>query len=80
VGIYSDPSVNTVPHPRAPGGVGQFVAALFLFEYTGGEVRPNEEVAAAQWVSLDHPPAPLLRSHAIRLEDLKRFDGAAFFR
>lgn len=80
LGIYSDPLVNTVPHPKAPGGWGQFVAAVFVFEKPTQEPTPNEEVSEMGWFFPSEAPEELIVSHRIRLADLAQFKGAAFFR
>lgn len=80
LGIYSDPAVNTVPHPKAAGGWGQFVAAVFVFEKPQGQVLPNEEVSEIGWFFPSEAPEDLIASHRIRLKDLAQFHGAAFFR
>jgi 8-oxo-dGTP diphosphatase len=80
LGIYSDPALNVVPHTKAPGGLGQFVVALFLFDAPEQAIHPNEEVAEWGWFDPKHPPDKLIPSHAIRLKDLIGFTGAAFFR
>lgn len=80
VGIYSDPSLNVVPHPRAPGGLGQFLAAVFLFEHGGDEVRFNNEVEEAGWYAPAQLPEPFQRSHQVRMQDVVEFRGEAFFR
>ncbi len=80
VGIYSDPALNVVPHSRAPGGWGQFVAALFLFEWAGDPVRFNEEVDAIGWFSPTELPNPFQRSHQVRMQDVANFQSEAVFR
>ncbi len=80
LGVYSDPAVNVVPHPKAPGGFGQFVSVVFLFRDYTGEVQPNREVDDWRWCALGEVPEPLLASHRVRLQDLGAFTGGAFFR
>ncbi len=79
LGIYSDPITNTVPHPRAAGGWGQFVAAVFVFEKPSEEVVPNEEVSEVGWFLPHEAPEDLITSHRVRLNDLARFEGISFF-
>jgi hypothetical protein len=79
LGIYSDPLINTVPHPRATGGWGQFVAAVFVFEKPAQEVVPNEEVSEVGWFFPHEAPEDLIASHRVRLADLARFQGVSFF-
>jgi ADP-ribose pyrophosphatase YjhB (NUDIX family) len=80
LGIYSDPICNVVPHPRAPGGLGQFVAAVFLYTVYEGQVTPNDEVSEFGWFSPGQYPEPLLASHRVRLADWEKFSGEAYFR
>ena len=80
LGIYSDPALNVVPHSRAPGGWGQFVAAVFVYTTYEGDVVPNEEVAEFGWFAPGKYPEPLQRSHRVRLADWEAFRGEAFFR
>jgi 8-oxo-dGTP diphosphatase len=80
LGIYSDPALNVVSHPRAPGGLGQFVAAVFFYTQFDGEVAPNDEVSEWGWFAPGQFPEPLLNSHRVRLQDWQAFRGEAFFR
>lgn len=80
LGIYSDPALNIVQHPNAPGGWGQFLAAVFVFRSFEGDVTPNEEVAEWGWFSADALPEPFVTSHRVRLGDLWSFQGEAFSR
>lgn len=80
LGIYSDPDLTITPQPYYQGAHGQFVSAVFVVRNFEGEVKPNQEVETWGWFDLSSLPAPLLRSHPIRIEDAFRFQGGAFVR
>jgi hypothetical protein len=62
------------------GHYGQFVVALFRIDRYDGEIKPNEEVDLWDWFALDRLPAPMLKSHPIRVEDALRFEREVFVR
>lgn len=80
VGIYSDPSLTTTAAPVEDGKYKQFVVALFLVSAYRGEIRPNEEVDAWDWFAIDRLPAPMLKSHPVRVQDALVFRGEVFVR
>lgn len=80
VGIYSDPSLTVTAEPVANGLPAQFIAALFEVTRYDGEVRPNEEVDEWGWFDVATLPAPMLKSHPIRVADAFAFRGEVFVR
>ncbi len=80
VGVYSDPELTVTAEPVSNGRRAQFIVALFLITQYSGEIRPNEEVDAWDWFPVDRLPAPILKSHPIRVLDAHAFKGEAFIR
>lgn len=80
LGIYSDPQLTVTPQPYYNGAHGQFVTAVFIVRKFDGEVKINQEVETWGWFDSQSLPAPLLRSHPIRIEDAFRFQGGFFVR
>ncbi len=80
LGIYSDPSVTISAEKNAGGYFEQFVVVCFIvLDYTG-TVNPNDEVDEWGWFSFDQIPAPILRSHPVRIGDARNFRGEVFVR
>jgi 8-oxo-dGTP diphosphatase len=80
MGLYSDPAVTVTQEALAGGYRGQFVVVVYLVTAFEGEVAPNEEVDEWGWFTLENLPAPLLKSHPVRIADAFRFKGKAFLR
>lgn len=80
MGIYSDPAVTVTPNPVANGYHVQFLVALFRVTEFKGEIAPNFEVDAWEWVTPDKIPQPILQSHPIRVKDACEFKGGVFVR
>jgi len=80
VGIYSDPNLTVTSEILPEGYFGQFVVASFLIETFDGDIKPNHEVDAWEYFPIDRLPAPILKSHPIRVEDALRFTGEVFVR
>jgi ADP-ribose pyrophosphatase YjhB (NUDIX family) len=79
-GIYSDPDLTLSAEPSPEGWHGQFVVASFIVRRYEGEVEPNDEVDQWGWFSPQDLPAPMLKSHPVRIQDALRFNGRAFVR
>ncbi len=69
VGVYSDPELTVTSDPGSDGYHRQFLVVLFEVTKFRGEITPNEEVDLWGWYGLNNLPAPILRSHPIRVQD-----------
>ncbi|MCB0403282.1 MAG: NUDIX hydrolase [Bdellovibrionales bacterium] len=80
-GIYSDPSLTVTESPlRHTGHYAQFLVALFIVTEWQGEVRQTKEVDAWDWFDAQTLPAPMIKSHPIRVHDSFQFNGTVFVR
>ena len=80
IGIYSDPGLTVSRERDTSGKRAQYVVACFLVLEYNGEVSPNDEVDEWGWFAFDKIPAPMLRSHNIRIQDARDFRGEVFVR
>lgn len=80
MGIYSDPKLTVTPAPLPSGYHVQFLVALFRVTEFKGEISPNYEVDAWEWVTPETIPKPVLPSHPIRVRDACTFKGEVFVR
>jgi ADP-ribose pyrophosphatase YjhB (NUDIX family) len=80
IGIYSDPTLTVTQEKLPDGYFGQFVVASFLITKYDGEVIPNDEVDEWDWFDINQLPAPILKSHPIRVVDAFKFAGEVFVR
>lgn len=80
LGVYSDPDL-TITDVLSPENIRkQFVTIVFVVREFSGEVRPNDEVDEWGWFNLSGLPAPMVRSHPIRIEDAFSYKGTVFVR
>lgn len=80
IGIYSDPKLTVTQDKLKEGYYAQFCVVMFGMGKVSGEVKVNEEVEEWGWYGLDDLPAPMLRSHTIRIQDGFNFNGKVFVR